>query len=364
MARPFFDQTEAFALSIVDALAGGRRPHPLPYLKQLEPSPQLIRIGAERLAIHLHRHLLRSGGDRERTVLRGGRRATGRLWDPALNEGFGLRFTAASINLWLGLVQGMLHPPKRRPDLGQRLGRCARVEGTESGDWLFYARALAHLPRLPIETGDPHSADDLLGRRLRSGSPLAVLWSLSPHLAERAATSNLLERLLGAGSVRIAECLDGALLPAWTEALSRALHQSPSLDPFVARAAGAALVLGGWLDALDRRERLDLAAGVMRFLAALPDLLGSPSIDRVRADLASRYLPRTVHERQRAEHALAGVLAVGVRLAELDDRFAALRYGDPRWDEGQLYRAAFADLLAPQLDRIRALERGLRGVIG
>ena len=56
--------------------------------------------------------------------------------------------------------------------------------------------------------------------------------------------------------------------------------------------------------------------------------------------------------------------AIGVRLADLHDRFAALRYGDDRWDEGQLYINSYDEILSPHIDRVRTLERGLRGIIG
>jgi hypothetical protein len=377
MVRPFFEQTEGFALSMLDSLATGRRPHPLPSDKRLErsepeeakrsgarasgavaglePTEELIRIGSHRLNLHLHRHLLQSGGHRERTVLREGRRVSGRLWDAALNDSFRLRFTEASRNLWLGMVQVVLRPPKSWDP--QQVGRHARVEGTESGDWLFYARVHANAHKSGIE----FRPDDYFGRRLRNASPLVVLFSLEPHLMQRLATRNHLSRLLQKGSVRMIECLDDALLPSWIEIIRASYQRSGSLAAFTVRFEGIAEVLDAWVDVLDEKQRLDLATVAMRAAAALvTELLPENPMQ----DVGARYPPRNVHERQSSHQALARVAAVGVRLEQLRDRFALLRYGDERWDEGQLYLAAFDDLLAPHVERLRALERGLRGIIG
>jgi hypothetical protein len=359
LARPLFDQAEGYALSVLDTLASGRRPHPLPYDKRVEPSEDLVRIGAQRMAVHFHRLLLRSGGQRERTVLRDGRRVSGRLWDEALNDSFRLRFTEASTRLWLGLVQVGLRPP-RKDELEEKLNRFTKVEGTECGDWMLYARAFGFTPRLGIE----FHPEGYFSKRLRSASPLTVLLHLEPHLAQRAATRTHLLRLLQKGTVRIAECLDGLLLPSWIEILSRATERSASIESFTARFNGIADVFEGWIDALDEKQRLDLSAAVMRLLAAWGTEILPVSVEELRAEIIRRYSPKNVHQRQSAHQAMGRFAAVGVRLAELRDRFAALRYGDDRWDEGQLVLASYDEHLSPHIDRIRELERGLRGIIG
>jgi hypothetical protein len=325
MVRPYFDENEGLALTLLDALATGRPPsHTLP--RNLEPSEELIRIGCHRLNIHLCRHLLHAGGHRERTVLREGRRVTGRLWDGGVDRTFRLRFTEASLRLWLD--------------------HRVRVEGTECGDWLFYERAQA--------SGFDPKTEAMLGRRLRSASPLVVLASLEPHIAERAAIRNQLARLLQTRSVRMIECLDDPLLAGWLDAVRAAAQHSVGLAPLTLRFEAMAEVLDAWVDVLDEKRRLDLTAALMRLMAALDLSLES----------LARHPARNVHERQAAQQAMARLVAVGVRLETLRDRFAALRYGDERWDEGQLYLALFDGLLAPHRDRLRGIERELRGVIG
>jgi hypothetical protein len=359
VARPVFDQTEGYALSVLDALAAGSRVHPSPGEKRLDPSEELIRIGAQRLSIHLHRLLLRSGGQRERTVLREGRRASGRMWDAALNEPFRLRFSEASPRLWLGLVQLGLRPP-RAEELEEKLGRVTKVEGTECGDWLFYAQAFSHTARLGIA----FHPEGWFARRLRSASPVTVLVQLEPHLMQRAAVRTHLLRLLQKGTVRIPECIDDLLLSSWRDIVARAAERSPTIESFTLRFNAAAEVLDAWIDALDEKQRLDLAGPVMRLLAAFAAEIVTAPVEELREEIIRRHSPRSVHQRQEAHRAMGRLLAIGVRLAELRARFARLGYGDERWEEGQLVLASYDELLSPHIDRIRTLERGLRGIIG
>ena len=90
---------EARALEILDALCRGRssrvRSRPPELLR-----PELIELGARRMAVTCLQFLRDASGCEDRQVLRSGRRARGRLWDPGFADEFKLRFTAASLDLW------------------------------------------------------------------------------------------------------------------------------------------------------------------------------------------------------------------------------------------------------------------------
>lgn len=349
MPRPSFDQTEGFALAILDTLASGKRPSPPPRDRSLEPSEELVRVGAERLSVHCHRLLL-AGGAAERTVLRNGRRMSGRLWDAETTEGFRLRFTSASKDLWLGVTHAVLH--------GGAVDRLrATVEATDTGDWIFYAEAGRNLERLGAEL-EPTT---LLSRRLRAGSPLAVLFTARPHTPHLGAVRNHLARLTSKRARRILECLDRPLVEAWTIAVVEALTLR-DIERFTQRFTEIAAVLESHLLALDDAGRLDLARALLHFSVAFAtELVEDP--EELRSSLTDRLRPRSMRERTAALTALARVAAVGTELETHRGRLAAARYGDARWDEGQLFLRDFDDVAGPHLERIRHTERALRGTL-
>lgn len=349
MVRPYFDQTEGFALAILDTLAAGRRTPPPPRQRDLEPSEELVRVGAERLNVLCHRLLL-EGGAAERTVLRDGRRVSGRLWDEPANDGFRLRFTAASKDLWLGISQSV-----RRNRTVDRIR--PTVEATDTGDWMFYALASTNLGRL----GTAPRPDAPMRRRLRSGSPLAALITATPQTPHAGAVQNHLARLLSSRSVRILECFDQPLLAAWSTAASRALDID-DIDRFTARFTEIGTILDAHLAALDAARRLDLARSLLLFAVRFATEIATDPVT-LRTRITDGLRPRTMRERTAAFSALARVAAVGARLAQHREQLAGARYGDDRWEEGQLYLREFDAIAAPYLDLIQETERTLRGTI-
>ncbi|MCL1456972.1 hypothetical protein, partial [Klebsiella pneumoniae] len=90
------------------------------------------------------------------------RRVRGRVWDAALNEGFALRFTAATYELWVQttlrfaeiarvteVVEGHGSSTKAR----RQIRRIVPVADTATGDWWLYALAVRHFARgaMPAE---------------------------------------------------------------------------------------------------------------------------------------------------------------------------------------------------------------------
>jgi hypothetical protein len=350
--RPSFDQTEGYALSILDALAAGKRPHPLPAEKALEPSEELIRVGAERLSISMLRSLA-AGGSRERTVLRGGRRVSGRIFDSAVNGGFRLHFTAASKDLWLGITHALLR--QRGIEGIQQVP----VEGTRDGDWLFYATAQQNLERIAAEP----PADAPIQKRLRSGSPLVVLACLSPAQPQRASVESHVRRLMHPASLRVLECLDDRLLARWDARVRDVVLRAPSVDRLAAGANACASVLESYLACLDGAGRLDLAVTLMRFAVRLATRILDEPADAVRAHLTERLRPRTMRERADALGAVARIAQVGRTLGEHRRRLASIRYGEDRWEEGQLFIASYDAIVAPEAGRVADMALGLSGAI-
>ena len=352
--RPFFDQTEGYALAVLDTLCTGQRLGPRPVEKKIEPSDELLRIAAERLSIHCHRWLL-PGGRAERTVLRDGRRETGRLWDEALNGPFHLRFTAASPALWLAITR---HQLGRKAVGTLEKTRQVIVEGTECGDWIFYALAADHARVI----GDFEAGSNFF-RRMRSGSPLVVLTTLHPQVAHAGGVQNHLDRLLRPAVIRIVECIDDLLVDHWVDTARVAAASPADLEDFVERFRNMGMVLAAWLEALDGRGRLDLARTLMRFAVAFAtEVVKDP--EAIRHLVTHRLRPRTMRERTAALETAADVARIGLTLRDHRSRFAALRYGEERWEEGQLFMADYDAIVLPHAERIRQVEYVLRGTIG
>lgn len=358
---------EGHALEVLDLLCRGRAIRIVPTQPLSEPSPELTRLAARRLAAASIR-LLAEGGRRERVVLRAGRRVRGRVWDPGINGEFRLRFTAATHELWIQTTQRLAeiartaevvegHGASKK--VRRQLRRIVKIADTDTGDWLVYALAFRHLARvdMPVEIRDD------FGRRLCLGSPLATLFALETHVTEaHVDLVDYLARLVDGPAVRLLECLEDLLVDQWSEQIA-AIMRTPG-DVRTARLAAAAATLEAFVDALDRHRRLDLARPVARALARLLDdaWRGAPG-DVVQRLLAGTTLA-TFIERDALRRALARVAQLGERLLRHQNRLAAQAFGDPRYEEAQLWLAACDELLRPHFPRLDALVSALTGRLG
>ena len=327
-----FDEHDAEVLRFVDALfADGRWVGPP---EPVRPSRRLA-LGAEvnrRVARACTRWLVEQGGLRPRTVLRGGERVRGRVWDPDLAEPPGLRFGRATERFWRGALQhlpvllgGAGHRERRR-----RLRAWVAASETDPGDWLFYALAWPRMRR----AGLTEETLAQLEARMCEGSALLALMRLRPGHP----TAPLLQPPMR----RVLECSTDAVASAWRELL-----RTPA-EPVTAERY--AVELNGWLDALDAARRLDLATPVLQALTALPT-----PIDPV---------AETVAEVGALRARQARLYAVGARLTRLRDALARVRYGEDRYAEAQLYVADYDAELAEHAPRLMAIERSLSGVVG
>lgn len=358
---------EGHALEVLDLLARGRAIRIVPAQPIEAPRPELAEVAARRLAAVCLR-LLAETCTKEHVVLRRGRRVRGRIWDAALNEGFRLRFTAATYELWIQATQ-RLAEIARASEVVEGLGsskrarrqirRIVKVADTDTGDWLLYALAVRHLARVPM----PHEIREDLGRRLCLGSPLATLFALDgrPHegpglLAEQ------LDLLVGGPGVRLLECLGELLAEQWAEQVAACMRWAPG-EQRTARLEAAADVLDGYLECLDRHERLDLCRPLCRALALLREgaWAGEPAgvVQRLVGDAGL-----TTHaQRDALRRALARLAGLGARVWARRDALAREGYGDARYEESQLVLAV-CDELRPHLRRFDALASALTGRIG
>lgn len=359
---------EGHALEVLDLLCRGRAIRIVPAQPIEAPRPELAEVAARRLAAVCLR-LLAETGSREQVVLRRGRRVRGRIWDAAMNEGFRLRFTAATYELWVQATQ-RLAEIARATEVVEGLGsskrarrqirKIVKVADTDTGDWLLYALAVRHLARvaMPVEIRED------LGRRLCLGSPLATLFALDgrPHegpglLAEQ------LDSLVGGPGVRLLECLGELLAEQWAEQVGACMRWLPAPQR-TARIEAAADVLGGYVDCLDRHERLDLCAPLCRALALLlaDAWAGEPSavVQRLVGDAGL-----TTHaQRDALRRSLARIAGLGARLWGHREALAREGYGDPRYEESQLVLAVCDAALRPHLRRLDVLASALTGRIG
>lgn len=358
---------EGHALEVLDLLCRGRAIRIIPANPLSEPRPELTRLAARRLAAVSVR-LLVEGGRRERALLRDGRRVRGRVWDPQLNTGFRLRFTAATHELWIQTTQRLAEIARSAEVVeGQGSSKRARrqirkiikIADTDTGDWLIYALSYRHLARVDM----PAEIREDFGRRLCLGSPLATLFALEDHLTEaRLDLVEYLGRLVDGPGVRLVECLEDLLVEQWSDQIS-ACMRTPG-DQRTARLGALATTLHTWLDVLDHHHRLDLARSIPRALARLLGHAWTGEPGEVVQRLQTGCTLNTFIEKDALRRALARTVQLGERLLRLRERLAAQGFGDPRYEESQLFLAACDELLRPHFPRLDALASALTGRLG
>lgn len=359
---------EGHALEVLDLLCRGRAIRIAPTQPVEVPRPELTRLAARRLAAVCTR-LLAETGLQEQVVLRGGRRVRGRIWDARLNEGFRLRFTAATYELWIQttlrlaeiarsseVVEGQGSSRRAR----RQIRRIVKVADTDTGDWLLYALAVRHLARVPM----PGEIREDFGRRLCLGSPLATLFALDPRAHEGAGQlAEQFDLLLAGPAVRLVECLGDLLATQWAEQVAACMRWWPG-EQRAARLEAAAQVLDAYLERLNFRGRLDLCRPLGRALALLlaDAWAGEPGgvIQRLVADAGLN-----THAQQGAlRRALARLVGLGARVWAHREALAREAYGDRRWEEAQLVLAVCDAELRPHLRRLDALASALTGRLG
>lgn len=359
---------EAHALEVLDLLCRGRPIRIAPGEPIAQPRPELAELAAQRITSVCLR-MLAETGRREQVLLRGGRRVRGRIWDRGLSDGFRLRFTAATYELWVQLTQRLADIARSSEVVdGQGSSRKARrqirriikVGETDTGDWLVYALAVRHLGRGEI----PAEIREDFERRLCLGSPLATLFALDDRVAEAGVSlGHHLEALIAGPAVRLLECTEELLVEQWVAQVAAAMRHTPGVVR-IERLSAAAKVLGALVEVLDAHRRLDLCRALARALAGLlagpwagpPDAL----VMRVQAEVG--FMP--VSQRDALRRALARVVGLGERLLALREVMAREGFGDPRYEESQVFLQVCDEHVAPHARRYAALVSALTGRIG
>ena len=355
---------EGHALEVLDLLCRGRAVRIATTQPVTQPRPELSEIAARRIASTCLRALVESGR-RERVVLRDGRRVRGRIWDAARSAGFRLRFTAASHELWVQTTQrladiarvaGVVEGEGGTRQVRRQIRRIVKTVATDTGDWLLYALARRNLARAAI----PPEIREELGRRLCLGSPLASLCALEDAGDE---TGPWLDRLLEGPAVVLVECLEDLLTAQWSDEIAACMRAGGG-ERRTERLTGAAATLECWLDRLDQRGRLDLARPLClafaRLLASAWD--GTPEEVAQRLLSGAGLILRA--QRDALLRALARVVQLGQRLHALRETLARERFGDPRYEEAQLWLETHDTLLRPLHRRLDALVNLLTGRLG
>lgn len=359
---------EGHALEVLDMLCHGRPVRIAPTRAIAQPRPELAMVAARRLAATCLRVLVESGR-RERVVLRAGRRVRGRVWDAARTAGFRLRFTAATFELWVQTTQRLAEiarPTEVVEGEGssrrarRQIRRIVKIADTDTGDWLVYALAYRNLARTAIP---PEIREDL-GRRLCLGSPLATLFALAEFSGETDAGAGAsLDALLTGPSVVLLECLEDVLVEQWADQVAACMRGSPG-EQRAERLLAAAGVLEQYVARIELHGRLDLARALCRALARL--LAGAWADEP--AEVARRLVADAGliqrSQQDALRRALARIVGLGERLAELREAMACERFGDPRYEESQLFLEIHDTLLRPHLGRLDALARVLTGRLG
>lgn len=361
-----FTLNEGRCLEVLFALLGRPRGDGLMVPAKAEaPRAALLEAGARCITRSVARYLCADEGYRERVVLRDGRRVSGRVWSPSLGRGFTPRYTAASRGFWLAASESLplLGALDASPEAVRKASRVAAglvdTDGTASGDWVFFAMAHASLPAFRLASQQMLTVQ----RRLRIGSPLAAL--LYPDTASNPdELRGQYGRLVARDSVRVVECVEARLARAWSAyaAQTWAARQSP--DDLTQRWSALGRTMHGWLDAVDRAGRMDLARPLLRAAAAIMAGPFAGGGESVRATLATAPGLRNLKERDALLEAAAGVADVAVRLVRRRDELAGERYGDERYEEAQVYVGEADRALTPLRRQVEGVARALSGVIG
>lgn len=352
---------EGDALDALDAMLGRSGPGPSRHLRRLDaPGPALLDLGAKRMARAATRWLVEGGGWRERAVLRGGLRSRGRAWDPALSAGFGLRFTRASLDLWLvGAAQlGALAPDAEaevRRSTRAELRRVASTRDAATGDWIV--AALAHGLAPALAPREAAAWEDALLR----ASPLLALM-----LARAAPDEPLRARLRAAVAspdARVFECAESRLAGAWTRAAREAFDER-AVAASTRRWAGLAATMRAWCEVVDEAGRLDLARPVARAVVSIVESLAPEGPEAARAAIVARVGVRSIASRDALLAAVRGSLEVGEWLLRRRGEMAQERYGDDRYVESQVFLEDVDGILLPSRSALRQLTQALSPRIG
>lgn len=372
MAVHHFTAPEGAALSVLDALLGLSRVDTTRGLNEwTSVRPELATVAMRHIAVACVRYMVREGGYRERALLRDGRRASGRIWDGAQSLNFSPRFTRATYDFWVGAARAIpalsaaLRDTSGPESEGKRKHRrmvrdLVSIDGTRSGDWLFFALVRQNLGQFVLDAEDRST----LEKRLRRASPLVTAMDLEGLEETEPAIAERLSALMVGPDARIVECLDRTLEAAWTARADEAYAMRANAELISARWRTHAKVLRAYVSAADAAGRSDLLRPVLRFLVTLTTRTLREGGAALRTRAAQLPGVRSLAVRDEVVNAMADLVYVSTQVQRLRDVLAMERYGDDRYEEAQVFLRMYADEYAPSRAAVETLYRGLTGAVG
>ncbi len=357
---------EARGLEILDMILAGRQVR-IAAEVPTQLRAEVVAVGAERMLLTCMRMLVTEGGRNQQTVIREGRRVRGRIWDPGVLDSLKLEFTQATHDLWMGLCRDLETFSRGGLEVGGGALRSAarvirkvvRTRETASGDWVVYALLLLHLPRTPI-------SDELqreFRRRICAGSPLARLLALAdPEARSLGRTEERLAGLLAPANSPMLTCLGDRLVDTWTGVVTD-LWKTSDGGNFRVGCAMADRMLQGYLRALRSHGRLDLATPLMRLLATIVSEIMPGTPDHERGRTLALHPPASMAERDETLRAARRLLDFTPTLADLRQQLGQQRYGDPGYEQAQVFLRDAEIFLDPYFTRAEALRVGLGGAL-
>jgi hypothetical protein len=363
---------EGDALAVLDALLGFGRADAVRGAVDLGAvRPAFARLGARHIAVAVTRWLTEAGGHRERTVLRGARRESGRVWDEALAGSWSPAFSRGVVDFWLGATRSLPALDAERAAIasdgpGTRKKRRALKEmlpveeGGRDGDWVFYLLAQRAVPGFALAPEDERQ----VLKALRRASPLAGLFALDLQEESDPLAAERVSWLFAPGTVRILECAQDRMARAWEQSLLSLWSRTdtvPNLLPLW-RAAGRAL--RSYVAAAESANRCDLLRPLMRVVAAVPSKVMAGGGEAARKRVVNLPGWTSIKERDDMLAAVRAIPDLGGQLVRAKDGFVLERYGDDRYEEAQVFLRAFADEFAALRAPVDDLSRALSNAVG
>jgi hypothetical protein len=330
-----FSYEEGALLAFIDVLLGLRSgAPPLPSVMARGVFNAVLPTGAERAKGAALRFLAESGLE-QRTVLREGRIASGRLWDRRLNEGLVLRFGPGFFEFAWMLARRIASLRERKTPKSLAVAPSSRT-----GDMILYTLAWRALPGLGLLPDNMAIASRALAR----SNTFTGLHALD--VEEALDLSSLLD-----DAPRLVELAEASLEEAWTSHIQT--HFPPT--------AGAAerfqhmrLALGAYVSALEAAHRLDLAGPVLGALRRTIEPLAGVDV-RALAMRSGKF--SSIAARDQHFRTIAALFDIGRGLARRSRQLAGARYGDDHYDEARafvtVFERSFAGV-ASENDRIHA----------
>lgn len=363
---------EGDALLVLEALLGNARADAVRGAVDVTPvRPEFLRIASRHIAVTVARWLTESGGHRERSILRDGVRTTARVWSEDVDPDWAPSFTSATIEFWLGAARNLPAAEADREivggDMGGRRKKRKALKDTVpvsergfDGDWIFFSLAHRAIPSFALNTDD----EKAMLKALRRASPLAGLFALDLEIAKDTVAAEHMSWLFAPGTRRILECCQDRLARSWEQRLSALWTRSDTVPNLLPLWTAAGRALRSYVAAADAAKRADLLRPVLRMLANLPSKVLVGGGDALRKRVISFPGWTSIKDRDDMLAAVRSVADIGTRMNRMREEFVLERYGDDRYEEGQLFLRIYAEEFAEQRAKVDDIVRGLSNTVG